>query len=137
MTRWLLVWLLLIPPFLLLDYLWLGRLAQRFYLRELGPLARQRGGKVDARLPAAAVVYLLIPLGIVLFPLQLAAEGGVFAALAWGATFGLGVYGIYDFTNRAVLAGWSLRLSLVDLVWGSVLCGISTVIAYGIRAWMQ
>ena len=136
MAQGLAVWLLLIPPFLLLDYLWLGRLAQGFYLRELGPLARQKEGKVDARLPAAAVVYLLIPLGIVLFPLRLAAGGGAPAALGWGVVFGLVVYGIYDFTNRAVLEGWNLRVTLVDLCWGGVLCGTSTVVAFYLQRWL-
>ena len=41
------------------------------------------------------------------------------AALS-GAFLGLVVYGVYDLTNLAILAGWTLRVALADLAWGSV-----------------
>ena len=60
---------LAVLPVLLLDYLWLGRLMQGFYLRELGDLARREGAVIKPRLLAAAGVYLALPGGIVLFAL--------------------------------------------------------------------
>ena len=43
-----------------------------------------------------------------------------------GAVYGLVLYGVYDFTNRAILEKWSLRLALADVAWGMVLNGTMT-----------
>jgi uncharacterized membrane protein len=108
--------------FLAMDALWLGVLMKGFYSAELGDLARRENGGLAPRWAPAILVYVLIPLGIVLFVRPAAGPSPVSAA-AWGAVYGFIGYGIYDLTNRAVLERWSLRMTLVDLAWGSALCG--------------
>ena len=120
-----------LPAFLLLDLLWLGVLMKGFYDREIGDLARRSGGALAPRWGAAAIVYLLIPLGVVLLVRPAAGEAAAVArAAAWGAAYGAILYGVYDFTNLALLAGWSVKMTLVDVAWGTVLCAASA-------AWMQ
>lgn len=98
------IYLLCLPFTLLLDYLWLAKLMQGFYLKELGPYARVRGTTIIPVYWAAAIVYLLLPLGIVLFALpQVDPEHLAASSLTWGALFGLVVYGVYDMTNMATL----------------------------------
>jgi uncharacterized membrane protein len=36
----------------------------------------------------------------------------------------------YDLTNFATLKHWTLALSLLDIAWGTVLCGAASSIAY-------
>ncbi|HML78817.1 DUF2177 family protein [Geobacter sulfurreducens] len=130
MTHGLLVFLALLPFFLLLDYLWLGRLMQGFYLRELGDLARREGDAIKPRLPAAAGVYLALPGGIVLFALpRVDPARPVTSALCWGLLYGLVVYSVYDLTNRATLREWPIKMATVDICWGGILCAVSTLIA--------
>ena len=65
---------------------------------------------------AAVVVYLLIPLGIVLFALpRVSPEHLVSSALLWGFLFGIVLYGVYDMTNYSVLAKWPIKLVVVDI----------------------
>ena len=45
-----------------------------------------------------------------------------------GAFFGLVTYGVFDFTNHAILNNYSLPLAIMDTVWGAVLCGSTTFI---------
>ena len=40
-------------------------------------------------------------------------------AAAFGALFGLVVYGVYDFTNYSTLRQWPLVLALADTAWGT------------------
>jgi uncharacterized membrane protein len=47
------------------------------------------------------------------------------------------MYGVYDLTNRAVLEKWSLRLTLADIVWGCVLCGMTSAIVQLVDRWMS
>jgi uncharacterized membrane protein len=51
-------------------------------------------------------------------------------ALLYGAFFGLVTYATYDLTNLATLKDWPLLITVVDLVWGSVLAASISVITY-------
>lgn len=39
--------------------------------------------------------------------------------------FGLVLYGVYDFTNLAMVSGWTLKVAVIDVLWGVVLGGAS------------
>jgi len=47
--------------------------------------------------------------------------------LLTGAVFGFITYATYDLTNLATLEGWSIKITIVDLIWGT---SVSTVMAY-------
>lgn len=123
--------LLLLPIFAVIDLVYLGFVMKWFYEQELGSLARRAGGSLAPRWFAATIVYLLIPAGMVLFVRpQLTSGSSVGMAWLWGAAYGLVVYGVYDFTNRATLEKYSLTLTLADVVWGMVLCGTTSAILH-------
>lgn len=132
------VYLLCLPFTLLLDYLWLGRLMQGFYIKELGPYARVRGSAITPVYWAAALVYLLIPLGVVLFALPRVNPANMAASsLGWGALFGLVMYGVYDLTNMATLERWPVRMVWIDICWGCCLCGATNLCAALALPWLQ
>jgi uncharacterized membrane protein len=132
------IYLLCLPFTLLLDYLWLAKLMQDFYIRELGPYARVRGTTIIPVYWAAAIVYLLLPLGIVLFALpKVHPEHPAASSLIWGALFGLVVYGVYDMTNMSTLEKWPVRMVWIDICWGGFLCGVTTWFAALTSQWIQ
>jgi len=51
-------------------------------------------------------------------------------ALVYGALFGFFTYATYDLTNLATVRDWPLVVTVVDLVWGTVLCGIVAWVSY-------
>jgi uncharacterized membrane protein len=114
--------------FAVLDFLWLGVFMNGFYKTELGALARLSGPDFAPIWWAALAVYGVLVLGIVVFVLP-RADGHPLRALGFGALMGLICYGTYDFTAYSVLAGWSLRMTLVDIAWGAVICGVSAAMA--------
>lgn len=123
-------YLLLLPVLFLIDYIWLGKLMGPFYLRELGPMARTDGTAFAPVVWAAVLVYLLIPLGIVIFVLPLLpAEGFVLPALGYGLLYGLVLYGVFDMTNYSLLVNYSLKMALVDICWGGFLNSVATLCA--------
>ena len=112
------IYLLTIPVFFVIDMLWLGLVANKFYQSQLGFLL----GPVNW--PAAIVFYLLYIVGIIIFAVHPALIAGSFGkAVLLGALFGFFAYATYDFTNLATIKDWPLLVTLVDLVWGSVLTG--------------
>ena len=128
------LYLIIIPIFFLIDFTWLGVVAARLYKSELGGLARLSNGGLVPVWWAALLVYLLIPLGIIIFALPRVSTANIFpGALLWGALYGGILYGVYDMTNYSMLAKWPLRLTCIDIVWGCVLCGCVSQIAAFIR----
>ncbi len=123
------LFLLILPPFLVMDLVWLGVVMKNFYAHELGDLARRQGLALAPRWSAALFVYVLIPAGLVLFARPFAgASAPVSRSFGSGALFGLVLYGVYDLTNLAVLEKWTLRLTLADIAWGCALCGTTAVL---------
>jgi len=104
--------------FFAMDLLWLGVVARGFYQTHMGHLM-----KPSVNWAAAVAFYLLFLVGLVVLVIVPAVERQSFAhAVALGALFGLVTYAAYDLTNLATLDGFPLKVALVDLVWGSVLC---------------
>ncbi len=112
MTRLLLTYLATLLAIGVLDALWLGVIARRFYADGIGHLM------ADAPWwPAAVAFYLLYPVGVTVFAVM-PGGGDWTRALALGLAAGLFAYGTYDLTNLAVMRGWPWRLALVDIGWG-------------------
>ncbi len=107
--------------FLALDFVWIGVVANQFYKRELAAIARMNGDNFAIRPGPAMVLYPLIIIGLQLFVLPRAAGGPLWLTAAWGGLFGLVGYGIYDLTNYATLTSYTLRMTVVDMIWGTVL----------------
>jgi len=131
-------YLLVLPIFLLIDLTWLGKIAVKFYKSELGPLARLQGDSLTPVLWAAAVVYLLIPLGIIIFALPRVDQQNMIASsLFWGFVYGVTLYGVFDMTNYSLIDKYPLRMAFVDIAWGGVLCSIVTCVAALIDRWLN
>ena len=104
--------------FMVLDGVWLGLLMKNFYRDQLAPIVRLGNGGIAPNWPAALVVYALLGTGSALFVIPRAPT--VPLAAAYGALFGLVVYGVYDFTNYSTLRQWPFELVLADVAWGVV-----------------
>jgi uncharacterized membrane protein len=103
--------------FMVLDAVWLGLLMKNFYRQQLAPIVRLGDGGIAPNWPAAFVVYALLGTGIALFVIPRAPSVPI--AAAFGALFGLVVYGVYDFTNYSTLRQWPFVLTLADVAWGT------------------
>ncbi|HBD7398732.1 TPA: DUF2177 family protein [Legionella pneumophila] len=115
-----------------LDMIWLGFIAKTIYAENIGMLLRTSGEGMAPIWWAAAVVYVCITLGIIYFVLP-GAQGNYLQALAGGVVLGFVTYGIYDFTNYSILASWPWKITIIDFIWGMLLCGLSSLFAVFIQ----
>jgi len=105
-----------VPLFFILDMLWIGFIAKKFYIEQIGYLMG------DVRWIAAISFYLIFILGLTLFASYPAAtKGTVLTAIVMGALFGFFTYATYDLTNLATVRSWPLRVTFIDIAWGTVL----------------
>lgn len=118
-----------LPIFAVMDFLWLGLFMSRFYSRELGSLARRAGDSLSPHWPSVGAVYVLLALSVAVFILPRYAGRAINAQIfALGALLGVIVYGVYDLTNYATLAGWSAKLAAVDILWGGIIYGTTSLL---------
>jgi uncharacterized membrane protein len=112
--------------FAAVDSIWLITMSTRLYKPEIGELMAE-----NFRLGPAIVFYLLYIAGILIFAVQPALASGKWqTALVQGALFGFFCYMTYDMTNYATLRIWSLKVTILDLMWGTFLTGSAATIGF-------
>jgi uncharacterized membrane protein len=108
---------------LALDAFWLTSTAAS--TREM--FARVQKEPLQFRYGPAAIVYVLMTIGLYFFVVD---PANTWVDAAWkGALLGLVVYGTYDWTNYATLKYYTPQFAITDMLWGSVLFGVTAAIA--------
>jgi uncharacterized membrane protein len=101
--------------FLLIDIAWLALIAPKLYKANIGHLMADK-----PNLPAAGVFYLLYIAALLFFVIDPAlVKGSAWQAVWTGAFLGLVMYATYDLTNLATLKDWPLKITAIDLAWGT------------------
>ena len=124
------LFIIALPVFFAIDMVWLAVVAKNFYQQQIGFLM-----KPSINWVAAIVFYLLFITGLIVFVISPAVVKQSWVhALLFGALFGLISYATYDLTNLATMKDWPLLVTVVDLIWGSVLAASVSVITYFIAS---
>ncbi|MDQ3126579.1 MAG: DUF2177 family protein [Pseudomonadota bacterium] len=119
--------------FAAIDAVWLTTMADRLYKPVLGPILAD---KPDMK--AAVAFYLISIFGTVFLAIMPALrDGGWQRAAINGAVLGFVAYATYDLTNQATLNVWSLKLTLIDLCWGTCLTTVSALGGYFAARWAE
>ena len=114
------VYLAIFLTMFVVDMIWLGVIAKSTYGNAMGPLLSP-----NPNLWAAASFYLLFPAGLLIFAVLPQTGSPVLKAALMGALFGFFAYSTYDLTNLAVVKGWPLGLTFIDMAWGTLVSGIA------------
>jgi len=109
-----------------LDAVWLSLTNARLYRPALAMVLAP-----GFRLAPAIAFYLIYLTGVMIFAVRPAVQAVRWStAMVLGAMCGLLAYATYDLTNQATLAVWSIRISLIDMAWGTVLTGAAATAGY-------
>ena len=113
--------------FALIDSVWLRTMYTRLYQPEIGEMMMKGG----FRMGPAIVFYLLYILGMMIFAVGPALQSGKWqTALLWGALLGFFCYMTYDLTTHATLKVWSVKVTVLDIIWGTALTGSASAVGY-------
>lgn len=119
------LYLATVPVFFGIDLVWIGLVANKFYQKQIGQFL-----KTTPNWAAAIIFYLIYILGILVFAVLPNVDKGPLRTALMGALFGFVAYATYDLTNFATIKDWPLSITIVDLIWGSVLTGTVALISY-------
>lgn len=108
------------------DGVWLATMTSRFYKKHLGSLLAEK-----ANFLAAGLFYVIYVIGVLVIIINPALEGkySYTKTFIHGALFGLVAYSTYDLTNQATLKNWPPIVTVVDMIWGTLLTGLVSVLA--------
>jgi uncharacterized membrane protein len=119
--------------FFAIDLVWLGLVARTFYSKHLGFLMAPK-----VNWPAALLFYLLFVVGILVFAILPGLKAdSLKTTLLSAALLGLIAYATYDLTNLATLKDWPMLVTVVDLIWGTVLSVAVAFAGYMAGKWLS
>jgi len=126
MLKYVYLYLIVFGIFLIIDLIWLNLIAKNLYQKEIGNLLLKNPNILPAFLfYALFIVALLI---LVLIPgIQ---SYTLLKTILFGAVFGFITYATYDLTNLATLDGWSIKMTIIDLIWGTSVTTLITFLGY-------
>jgi uncharacterized membrane protein len=132
MAYYLKLYLIILIAFFAIDMVWLGLVARTFYREHLGFLLAP-----NTKWIAAIMFYLLFILGILVFVVVPGLDDdSLRATLLRAALFGLVTYATYDLTNLATVKDWPVLVTVVDLIWGTVLSVTVSLVSFGAGKWL-
>jgi uncharacterized membrane protein len=109
-----------------IDLLWLGVMNSRFYKIQLAGLMSDKINWLPAIL-----FYILFIIGLLLLVVLPAIDRGSWIrAMLLGGLFGMVAYATYDLSNLATIKNWPVIVTIVDIIWGTVLSAILALISY-------
>lgn len=133
LTFYLKLYFCTLAAFLALDLVWLAVVARGFYQKHLGFLMRS-----SPNWSAAVAFYLLFVFGLLVFVIIPSLEtGSTRKVLLLGALFGLITYATYDLTNLATVKDWPWIVTVVDLLWGSILATSVSYLGFLAGKWLR
>ena len=82
-------------------------------------IRRVQKSPMEVRLQHAFWAYALMIFGLSMFVIPNVRNRNLYDSVIYGGSFGLVLYGVYDFTAAAVLKDWDENLAMIDILWGS------------------
>ena len=126
------LYLVTLLAFFAIDILWMGVVARRFYGKYLAYLMAP-----NTKWLAAVLFYLLFIAGLLVFVVLPGLQAASLSkTLLLAAFFGLVTYATYDLTNLATVKDWPILVTVVDLLWGTTLSVLVSLVAFFAGRWL-
>lgn len=126
MMEYVIIYMITLAVFFLIDIVWLALIANKLYKDQIGFIMKDKPNWV-----VAIIFYMIFVLGLVFFVIDPALlSESMLEALLRGMFFGFITYATYDLTNLATLDKWPLKITIIDLIWGTTLGGLVSIISY-------
>ena len=123
--RYFLVWIFSFAFTSLIDAIWHLGIFKRAYSEGIKLLARMSGDKMAFNPFAGILSQVLVVTCIVFLVLYKAQKVNYQEAMLIGAIAGILAITVYGVTNYALFKDWSLKLTVLEVIWGPILGGFS------------
>lgn len=106
-----------------MNLVWIGVIAKNFYKKHIGDM-------FEFKVIPTILFYLIIPAAIVYFITNSNNQNSIAdlklpTVAVDCAILGFTAYATYNLTNLATIRNWSIRMSIVDTIWGTFVTSVS------------
>lgn len=124
--KYLLLFIITLVFYLILDGIWLGLIAKNFYKTKLHFLLSNYFNYY-----IAIFFYVIYIIGLMYFVvLPSMSNPSLLKVFFNGAFFGFLCYATYDLTNMATIKQWPFIVTIIDVLWGTLLAAIVSTFSY-------
>lgn len=89
----------------------------------------QNGEEMKAKIIPAVLCFVVLAFGISYFIIDKVRDTHIIEdSLKYGALFGFVIYAVYDLTNYATFNKYTLSTTIIDIIWGTTLAFLVTVL---------
>jgi uncharacterized membrane protein len=120
-----LVWVLSLAFTSIIDVVWHLVIFRKAYAAGIRPLARMRGEKIAFNAQAGALAQLLVVTCLVVLVLYRKGPLPLGGGFLIGAMAGILAISVYGLTNYALLKDWGRMITILEVIWGPLLGGLS------------
>lgn len=103
-----------------LPYLYLNVADFKALIKEI------QGKDITLKYIPVLITYLIMSFGLFYFVLN--TDKDLKQKIISSALLGFTVYGVFDFTNMAIIEKWKYKQTLIDVIWGTILFTITTIL---------
>ncbi len=128
-----LVWVFSLAFISIIDVVWHLVIFRKAYAAGIRPLARMRGEKIAFNSKAGALAQLLLVTSLVVLVLYRKGPLPLGGGFLIGAMAGILAISVYGLTNFALLKDWGRTVTILEIIWGPLLGGLSGVLV----AWLR
>ena len=109
-----------------IDFIWIKLVMMNEYTNLISDIQKT---SIMVRFIPTILCYITIILSIVLFVIpKISKENRLEDSIIYGGLMGFFMYGMFSFTNYALLDRWSIRVLLLDTFWGAFLYSLVSYI---------
>jgi len=122
---------------LIWDAIFLGRVVHQFIIDNFWDLITSQNGSIDMKLWVGLLAWFVIVAMIFIFVLKSGLVTSYATALWYGALMGFLMYAMYDLTNLTFLRDYPVNFVVIDILWGTFLCSVITLVMYSFQIWIN
>lgn len=115
---------------IVIDIIWIGGVAKSLYQTKLAQFLDLRNGSLSIRILPAIILYAFMTAGALYFVVLPRVDSSALDVIRAGLFYGLVIYSVYDLTNYSIMPAWPLSITIIDLIWGTVLNGIVSYVGW-------
>mgnify|MGYP001559649184 CR=1 FL=1 len=127
------VFLITLLLFITIDSLVINALTSSIYKSQLKEIIRADSSILGSAWWSVLLVYILISFALTYYVIIKEKNNNELNVFLKGIILGFVIYGIFEFSNYSLINNWSGLLLLVDIIWGTVLCGLVAFITFYIN----
>jgi len=132
--KYFVLWLAALVFASLIDIIWHVGLWGKAYKEGIKPLARMSGGKFAFNAPAGLLAQVFVVTSILFLVLYKSDGASLLQGAVIGAVAGVLAITVYGLTNYALFKDWSLKLTILEVVWGPFLGGFTGIFVVWFRS---